>query len=68
MRSTTSDERGPDASISARITFTSTRNGDHLWLRYTDPQTRRPALVDLGRVSRLRDSALQQQLQYFHRH
>src|SRR3954451_18474568 len=58
----------PDASISARITFTSARNGDHLWMRYADPGGGRPALIDLGRVAKLRPTALRQQLQYFHHH
>jgi hypothetical protein len=58
----------PDASISARITFTSARNGDHLWMRYANRGGTRPALIDLGRVAKLRPNALQQQLQYFHHH
>src|SRR6478672_8036885 len=58
----------PDASISARITFTSRRNGDHLWMRYTDPGRSRPVVIDLGRVAKLRSNVLQQQLRYFHHH
>jgi hypothetical protein len=58
----------PDASIGARITFTSQRNGDHLWMRYTDPGRRSPVLIDLGRVAKLRSNVLQQQLRYFHHH
>jgi hypothetical protein len=47
----------PDAAIDARLTFIAPRNGDKLWIEFTDPARATPILIDLGRTGRTPEGA-----------
>jgi hypothetical protein len=47
----------PDAAIDARLSFIAPRNGDKLWIEFTDPGRAKPILIDLGRTGRTPEGA-----------
>ncbi|CAN5174515.1 hypothetical protein BH20ACT16_BH20ACT16_02580 [soil metagenome] len=47
----------PDAAIDARLTFIAPRNGDKLWIEFTDPGATKPILIDLGRTGKTPEGA-----------
>lgn len=47
----------PDAAIDARLTFIAPRNGDKLWIEFTDPGAAKPILIDLGRTGKTPEGA-----------
>ena len=42
----------PDANISGQLKFVAPRNGEKLWVQFTDPKLPKPILVDLGKTGR----------------
>jgi hypothetical protein len=47
----------PDAAIDARLNFIAPRNGDKLWIEFTDPGRDKPLLIDLGRTGKTPEGA-----------
>jgi hypothetical protein len=47
----------PDAAIDARLNFIAPRNGDKLWIEFTDPGASKPILIDLGRTGKTPEGA-----------